>query len=867
MFFKEISVSLRAISAKSLGFARDHGELAEPQSQEKFIRSGIASSRYASLAVLAMTIVLSFSPLSARADQQQDELFLVAEKAFDDGFYDVAIRYVDQFQQKYPESSKKIQVQLLRGQCYFFKNQYLKAFDTFQALVQYTEFKDATLFWLGETYFKGGDYKQAEKNYLQLISTYANSSYIPQAFYSLGWTYFEQTRYKEAQETFAKLITRFPAHPLSEEAAFKMGECSHNAGDHEAAIKIFKNFIASYPRSSRISEAEFFIAESYYTIDNYLFAINFYAQAADKAYDPKLGVLSRLGMGWSYLKLQKYDLAQKNFEEAGKAAQEKNIPSEDVFLGLANVYSETGDNQKAGETYQKFIAQFPSSPRLAEATLGKANADYATRQYPEAIAGYQHLIETFSKDTTQTETVEKAYYGLAWTYLKDGKTDQAIQSFQDIVSKSTSKIARGSALTQIGDAYQEVNQLDKAVEVYDRILREYPDSVYADYAQFRQGIALLKSNTIEAATLSFQSLQANFPKSKYLNEVKYYLGLAYFKKEEWDQSIRTVKTYLDEPGENKNFLAEANYLLGISTFNLKKYDQAIGFFQKIVKNFPQQKAIAQMVELYTGKSLFGMGKTKEAVDKFTSIPKQYPGTEAAAEALLWLGDHFLDDGVFPSAIKSYKEFLTAFPGHEKTSLATYELGQACQGAGQLEQALEYYKRITETPDKEIFAKAKLAIADIFSKDLDPDTAVATYLNIAKGVPEFKKEALLRVAGIYKSNKDYQKAISAYQEAIDSGKPLTNSDAASLQFELGDAYELLHDSTKAVETYLKIPYLYPQEKGWIIKAYLRLARIFEDGSQWDQATTIYNKVIVFNTDESKYAKERLDWIAANTTAKP
>ncbi|MCC6758326.1 MAG: tetratricopeptide repeat protein, partial [Candidatus Omnitrophica bacterium] len=793
-------------------------------------------------------------------------LFLVAQKAFDDGFYDVAMRYVEQFQQKYPSSSKGVQAKLLLGQCYFFKNQYLKAFEIFQALSQVTEFRDATLFWLGETYFKGGDYKQAEKNYLQVVNTYANSSYMPQTLYSLGWTYFEQTRYKEAKEYFTKLISRFPTHALSEEAAFKIGESSYHDGDQETAIKFFKDFLNVYPKSSRLAETNFFIAESYYGKEDYLSALTFYAQSAEKAFDPKITILSKLGMGWSYLKLQKFDLSYKNFSEAEKTAEEKNIPTEDIIIGLATLFAEAGDHPKAMETYQKLITQFPQSARIAESYLGLANSAYALGQYDDAVVNYQKLIENFSKSPAYAEITEKGYYGLAWTYLKSGKTDQAIQSFQDIVTKSTNKIARGSALTQIGDAYQEINLLDKAVEVYDQILREYQDTVYADYAQFRQGIALLKAEKIEAATLSFQSLQVNFPKSKYLTEVKYYLGLAYFKKEDWEQSISLVKSYLETESEKKDFAAEGNYLLGLAHFNLKKYDLALGYFQKIVKNFTDQKNIVQTSELYTAKSFHALNKNKEAIDKFTDITKLYPTSEAAGEALLWLGDHYLDESKYSTAIEFYKQFVNDFPGSEKLNLVLYELGQSYQGAGQLEEALNAYKRVTESPYKEIYAKAKLAVADIFSKDMDTQTAIATYQSIAQTVPEFKKDALLRVAEIYKNDQEYQKAINTYEEVL--GTPsLSKSDGAALYFETGDAYELLNNPTKAVEAYLKISYLYPGEKEWVIKSYLRLGRIFEDGSQWEQAATIYNKVIVFNTDEAKYAKERLEWIAANTKATP
>lgn len=811
--------------------------------------------------ILTIAFANVILPACVGADQTEDELFLVAQKAYEDGFYDVATRYIEQFQQKYPASPKSVQAKLLLGQCYFFKNQYLKAFEIFQSLSQYTEFRDATLFWLSETYFKGGDYKQAEKNYLQLINTYPNSSYVPQALYSLGWTYFEQSNYRQAKDAFTKLISRFPAHTLSEEAAFKIGECSHNAGESDAAIKILKDFLGIYPNSTRLGHAFFLIGESYYTEENYLSAISYYAQAADKSSDAKIALLSKLGAGWSYLKLQKFDLAKKSFEEAEKIAQEKNMPSEDILIGLATLYTDAGDNQSASGIYQKLINEFPQSFRLAQAYLGKANSDYAQADYASAITNYENLIAKFSKDQNYAEIIEKAYYGLAWTYLKSGKADQAIQSFQDIVDKSTSKIARASALTQIGDAYQEINQFDKAVQVYDQLLRDYPDSVFADYAQYRQGIALLKINKIDAATLSFQSLQANFPKSKYLGEVKYYLALAYFKKEQWEQAVRLAKTYLDEPNDTKSFIAETNYLLGLANFNLKKYDQALNVFQKLAKNSADQKDMRQAAELYIAKSLFALDKQKEAIEKFSAIPKLYPASESAAEALLWLGDYYLDNDEYAQAISYYNQFIAGFPSSEKISLVYYELGQSYQGAGKLNEALKTYKQIMKSPDTEIFARAQLAVADIFSKDLDPQTAISTYQNIAQTIPEFKKEALLRVAEIYKNTDAYAKAITTYQEALLSPS-LSKQDAATLQFEIGDAYELMHDSSKAIEAYLKIPYLYPDEKTWVIKSNLRLARIFEDTSQWDQAITVYNKILNFNTEESKYAKERLEWIAAN-----
>jgi len=105
----------------------------------------------------SLAFTLNLTVINSHADSEE-ELFFVAQKSFEDGFYDVSIRYINQFLESYPLTKRKIEAQILLGQCYFFKRQYLKAYDIFNGQLEHKEFKDATLFWLGETYLKGADY-------------------------------------------------------------------------------------------------------------------------------------------------------------------------------------------------------------------------------------------------------------------------------------------------------------------------------------------------------------------------------------------------------------------------------------------------------------------------------------------------------------------------------------------------------------------------------------------------------------------------------------------------------------------------------------------------------------------------------------
>ncbi len=812
--------------------------------------------------ILLCCFVAASLPVRALAQGDEQELFLVAQKAFDDGFYDVATRYITQFLEQFPQSEKKIEINLLLGQCYFFKGQYLKAYEIFQSLLAFDELKDATLFWLGETYLKGSDYKQSQQYYQELIKLYPDSAYVPQAYYSLGWVFYEQSQFDQAFDAFAALLKKFPIHQLSEDAAFKLGEIQYNQRNYESAIKYFQEYLSKYPQTSRQAEAYFYIAESYYYLEKYLEAIGYYAQAAEKSLDSKVVFMANVSLGWSYLKLEKFDLSQQYFDKALAFAQEKGILTDDVYLGQASLYSERGENTKAIEAYDQMIQTFPNSPRMAEARLGKANIAFLLKQYDNAISEFRAIIDGFATNEQKQEAVEKAYFGLAWSYLKKGDIDESVNVFSAIKDKAQNKTVKISALTQIGDAYQDVNQPEKAIEIYDQILRDYPDSAYTDYVQYRQGIALLKLNKVEMATLSFQSLRSNFPGSRYINDTNYYLAVAYFKKGDWASAKQQIEAFMKNLTQGSEFLAEATYILALSDFNLKDYENALKRFEDLMKNYPDRPAIVKSADMNMAKCLYKLGKVPEALKRFKLLVNQYPQTEIAQESLIWLGDHFLASSEFSQAAAYYEKFIEDFPGGDQVNLVRYQLAQAYQARQDYDKAINVLKDINAQGDQELFVKAKLAVADIFSRELDGASAMKTYQNILATAPEFKRDAYIKIADVYKDEKDFTQAIDAYHKALESPKGLGQRSNAEVQFLIGDSYHLFNNPEQAIEEYLKIPYVYPNDTPWVIKSYLQVARIFENQEKWEDATTIYNKILTYQTDEAKFAQERLDWINEN-----
>lgn len=794
------------------------------------------------------------------AQSPENELFFVAQKAFDDGFYDVAIRYIDQFKQQYPATARYTEAQLLLGQCYFFKNQYLKAFDIFQSIAADPKHKDATFYWLGETYFKGADYKQAQSYYQKVIEEFPQSDYVPQAYYSLGWSSFAQGDYDNAVDFFNKLLTEFPQHSLAEDALFKLGESYLNKEEYEQAIQQLEQFTRAYPQTASLPNAFFYLGECYYYTNDFLTANTYYAKAAELTTDPEISYMAKLGMGWIYLKLQKYDLAEHSFDEAREIAQRQDFSIEEIDLGKAALYTETKQYDQALRSYTEFLNRFPKSIRLIDAAIGEANTLYLLERYDEAIAAYQKLLERRKTDPLSDDALQKSYYGMAWAYLKKGDLASAIQTFETIAKESTNKIVKASAWSQIGDAYQENNQLTQALMAYDKILEEYPDSLYADYAQFQQGITFLKLGRVESAKISFQSLKANFPQSKYIAESNYYLGFAYFQNEEWNKAISQIKTFLESADDKTIFTNQANYILALSYFHTRDFQSALKLFQTITKNVSNQPSIVQTAEIFIGKCLFELGQTAEAIKHFQQITQLYPLTEGHQDALIWLGEYYLEKQDFQNAITPYQTFIATFPGSPKINLVYYEMGQSFQAMGEFDKALTAFRQVGAAGDKAVFAKAQLAIADIFSRETGTEAALETYQKIADTISEYRRDALLKIGKIYEQRDQPQQAIAIYRQALQSERSESDISNAELLFAIGDNYESLNNDEAAVEEYLKIVYLNDSENSWIIKAYLRTARIFENQEQWEQAKVTYQKILELNSEESKYAQERIDWIS-------
>jgi TolA-binding protein len=469
-------------------------------------------------------IVLACAPHSGFAQTTETDLLSTAQQAFNDGFSDVATQYLEDFLVKYPQSPNLSTAKLLLGQCDFLRGKYDKALGLFEELSRQTDKKDEILYWRGETYLKQNRLPDAQHDYQSVINDFPQSTYVPQALYSLGWLFFQEKEFAFAKRTFLRLTTSFPNHQLSEDAALKIAECDYNAGRLKDAIEDFQSLAAKYPKSAHLCEVNFNIAESFYYLDKFDSAEDFYQKALGSSCDDSVKLAVYTGAGWNYIKLGKFNDAHNVLKKAQSFSKAKGLSAQEVVMAQANLALSQGVLSQALAFFTDFIKDYPQSPHWTQGYLGRANVFYLLKRYDQARSDYVRLL-----DQKDPETFEKCRFGLGWCELKLGHQALAINHFQEVFDKSSDADARVNALIQMADVYQESNQWDDAARLYERVKKNYSNNGMMDYVLYRQAITFLKLERIDDALRSFKSLREGFADSKYLEDIDYYMGVISFK--------------------------------------------------------------------------------------------------------------------------------------------------------------------------------------------------------------------------------------------------------------------------------------------------------------------------------------------------
>ncbi|HTY44962.1 MAG TPA: tetratricopeptide repeat protein [Patescibacteria group bacterium] len=812
--------------------------------------------RIISLLIICATLIMG---ASYAQESKEQEAFFVARKAFADGFYDVSLQLLDRFMSNYPASTLAAQASLLTGQCYFHQGKFLEALAKFEGLQNQPaakDIQDAVDYWIAEVHFRGNNFSKAAEYYKKIIDNFPQSSYLAAAYYSLGWCLFQEQSFADALANFKNVENRFPKDALVQDAQFKIIECLYNLKEYaalkESAVAYLKTYVKD---TAKVSYLYFYLAEADYYMNNFNESIDEYAKAILSTKDERMHSLSQLGKGWAYLKLKRYQESETEFAGVVPDSLEK-ASREVLLLGKAILAVETKQLEAAKSLYEELITATSDPVVLSQAYLGKADVLYNAGNYKEAVDIYTLALEK-TPGTVPREIVDKMHYGLAWVFLKEGEFKKAIEEFQKLAQRTEDKIIKITTLCQIGDAYQDAGDYPKAIETYDGILKDYSDSLYGDYVQYQLGLTMLKSGNYPGAILAFQSLKTNFPQSKLLDEASYALGLSYFQSEDYKASREVFERFPREFKDSK-LKSQAAYLCGTSLFNLGDFPAAIEVFKEIIKNYPNDTELVQKSEYEIADCYYQTGNEKEAMARFKLLRDKYPSSTLTPEVIWWLGEYYYRHNDAEQAKQYFLSLIKDFPDSSLLPDARYALGSIYEEESDYQAALDNFNKVREQAKSDLAATALIAVADIYAKQNQMELALGTYQDVLKEYANLAHLIYPKIAESYRKIGKYDDAVAFYRKSLDL---VPVKEMAHLQFKIAETREAQGKTDEAIQEYLQVTYLYPDNGDLNVRSLLRVASIYESKGNFPEALTIYQKIVAMGAPESKYAQERIDSIGA------
>lgn len=133
--------------------------------------------------------------------------------------------------------------------------------------------------------------------------------------------------------------------------------------------------------------------------------------------------------------------------------------------------------------------------------------------------------------------------------------------------------------------------------------------------------ALEKYNTgnIDEAKVDFKTLIDGYPSDKSAKLARYYSGLLNYEIGEYEESIKILKSFINNSPPDKLLKESAELMIGLSNFNLQNWQEAITYFSKIEDT---ESPYIKKAKLHLGLSYEKLGqfdKAQEVYENFLVI--------------------------------------------------------------------------------------------------------------------------------------------------------------------------------------------------------------------------------------------------------
>jgi TolA-binding protein len=640
---------------------------------------------------------------------------------------------------------------------------YETALQGFNRLLNDETFSAVVPYYITQIYFIQGKYEEVVKNAPALLNDSSKIQKESEINRMIGESYFNLKDFANALTYFKKSETT--GGGFNEKGNYEIGYCYYQIKDYKnAALKFEK---VTYGDDSLVQNAWYHLADCHVQLGNKIKARSAFSAASNMNYDPKITEDAL----FSYAKLC-YELSFAPYNDAVIA-------------------------------FQKYIQNYPESPRKAEAYNYLVNVYSTTKNYSQAIASIEKIQPL---DPILKITYQKLIYFKAVEFFNNIDLDSASKYFNKSISVNFDKTYNALSQYWLGEISYIKKDYVTAIQTWKNFqlnegafsLKEYDLSNYnIGYAYFQQknkkdyenaNIAfrkfLLTKNQYDAkkiADANVRTADSYFMNNVYPQAADYYETAIALNQMDVDYCIyqkALCSGLLKNNNEKINDLKllaskypKSNYIAA-SVFetaetyskDLNDPDNAIVYYQKILDDYPQSSYVNSALA-GIGLMYFNKKEDDKAFGYFDQIVKKDPKSTESKEVLETIKKIFDAKGDVDGKEKYFASIGNPLSTTELESSLYDAAKEAYYNQKNCDVAMPKFESyISKYPEGKYIAEAHFCFAECaYSKDLF-EKAIPSYKYIVSRARGINTEtSLLKLSYMLYKDKKYEEVLPYYQK--------------------------------------------------------------------------------------------------------
>ena len=528
----------------------------------------------------------------------------------------------------YPDHPKSVEASYWLAESEYQAGDFRNALKQYQSIVSPANHprREEGMYGIGWTYYKQGDFPKAIGAFEQLIVAYPSGKFSFDGRLRLGDCYFQQKDYKKAAGAYRTVIRLFPKNEGADYAMYQLGQTYYRSGDHEQASDQFNAVIRTYPSSSLADDAQYALGWIKFQRKEFLGAIKDFQLTIANYPASELVPRAYYSIGDAYYNLHQYPAAEKSYRQVMQRFPKSPLAA-DALKGIQYCLVAQGKSSEAVGVIETYVQENPSSPNKEQLEITKAELLFSQKQFPEAAQAYS----SFATKYPQSNLKAQALYWQGRSLQEVGNAADAARVFSDAADVPNAPVnIKGNALLESARIYLKLKDYEQSFRVLDRAETNLAGSEFSSVVAYEKGLVFYENGATDDAKTKFEFVISRFGSTVEADKSRIGLvrialkGKDVASAQTLSQQVATSRT--DAVG------AEAQYLSGATYGESGDWQNAITAFLRVRYVFPSHERWLAKANVGLGKAYEQMKDIPKAREAYQQVLKVYNSGEDFEEA-------------------------------------------------------------------------------------------------------------------------------------------------------------------------------------------------------------------------------------------